>query len=127
MQPVLIYSDSGNLVRSYFGAVGVDGKPVERTKAQYPYSYDTFIVWRTGPNSELTHSVYTDRMQQWEPEKFELLRKKYNKQFPAMTPAELTNYMCEYIGKQVEVIYLAECCNHANGFPLWLIGYKELK
>ncbi len=126
MQPVLVYSDSGDLVRSYFGAVGVDGEPVERTKAQYPYSYDTFIVWRTGANTEVTNSVYTDRMRQWEPEKFDALQKKYNKQFPAMTPAELTSYMREYTGKQVEVIYLAECCNNANGYPLWLIGYKVL-
>lgn len=126
MKRLVIDRDDGMPISAYIGPVGVDGEPVERTKAQYPYSYDTFVVWRNGPNSEVTHSVYTDRMQQWEPAKIAELQKKYDKRFVEMTQAELTKYMCEYTDKQVEVIYLAECCNHANGFPLWLIGYKEL-
>lgn len=39
----------------------IEGKPVERDKASWPYSYDRFVIWK-GDWSETDHAVYSDRL-----------------------------------------------------------------
>ena len=63
--------------------IGLDGSPVKRNPFDYPYSYDCYIVWMSdefdyGHNlleSGLT-IVYSDRLIQWDYEKFYQLCQK---------------------------------------------------
>lgn len=111
-----------------FTQVDIHGKPVERTKERYPYSYDTFVVWRDGPNEECTGSVYSDRMYQWDAEHYEACAKKHNfKNFVSASRKQLNDFMSDYLKKPVQVLFLAEGCNQATGYPLWLLGFKELR
>lgn len=114
-------------IYSVFTAVGIDGRPVERTKEQYPYSYDMFVVWRDGPNEDCTGSVYSDRMVQWDSNLYEECRKKHDlKNYVGATRQQLNGFMSDYLKKPVQVLFLAEGCNQSNGYPVWLLGFKEL-
>lgn len=56
-----------NLINLYY--VDEFGKPVERTKFDFPYSYDGFVTYRAGNNSEITGTVYSDRLSESDYEK----------------------------------------------------------
>ena len=50
--------------------VDLNGNPVKRSKWEYHYSYDPFVVWRGGENDQIQDSVYSDRLIQWDHEKY---------------------------------------------------------
>ena len=53
------------------------GNPVERTKDKYPYSYDPFVVWKTEEDVKQNNTVYSDRLKQWDYEKYSGLCQKH--------------------------------------------------
>ena len=115
------------------GSIGLDGKPVKRTKQNYPYNYDTFIVWKSDkylPDNK-NKTVYSDRLHQWD-------WKKYNKccteiwgnesqYFDDREPEEIERFLSIYLNKKLTLLYITEGCNQSNGFPLWSFVYKEVE
>lgn len=45
----------------FFPPVDEFGKPVQRTKQEHPWTYDGFVIWRGGSNSEVTDTAYAIR------------------------------------------------------------------
>lgn len=105
------------------------GKPVNRTKDEYPYSYDAFMQERVLPNSEVKSAVYTDRLLQWD---YNLTRRLMEKHFGNSgdywnnrSAADIQSFLRERLNApDLVVCYVMECCNVSNGYPLWVIAYK---
>ena len=50
------------------------GNEVERSQSSHPYSYDPFVTFRNGENEEINDTVYSDRLFQWNPQKYNKLK-----------------------------------------------------
>jgi hypothetical protein len=114
-----------------FSSAALDehGSRVKRTKITHPYSYDGFVTYRGGKNEEITGTVYSDRLSQWDHEKTRSLMKKhfggdgdyyYNRE-----PDQIQSFLSEYFDKKIKLILVMEYCNQSNGFPVWRFDYKE--
>lgn len=108
------------------GAVDEYGNPVKRTKAEYPYSYDGFVTWRGGENSEITSTIYSDRLRMWDKEKRELdglLEKHFGgtgDYWFNRSPEAIEAFFRDYLKKpELKLILVMEYCNWSNGYPLW--------
>jgi hypothetical protein len=115
---------------SSYSPVDIDGKPVKRTKMSYPYAYDCHVIWRGGPNSEIKHAVYHDRMQQWDWDKFERCRKNHldGFRFNNADPEKVEAFLREYNDDPgLRLIVIQEGCNVSNGYPYWVFHYRTDK
>lgn len=99
--------------------------PVERTKDTHPYSYDGYVVWRGGKNKEVTGTAYSDRLREWDCEKYDTLSEKYGN--PASmnkkNPAEIEKFLQDYNNEpKLKLILIMEYCRN-NGYPVWRFDY----
>lgn len=117
-----------------FGGVDEHDNPVERSKEEYPYSYDGFVQERVLPNSEATSTVYSDRLLQWD---YELTRKLMKKHFKDTgideggdwwnnrSAESIQGFLRERLNKpNLLVVLVMEYCNVSTGYPVWRIDYK---
>jgi hypothetical protein len=102
------------------------GNPVERTKEEYPYSYDGFVTWRGGENSEANSTVYSDRLRLWDRGKGKLdalLEKHFgdsSDHWFDRSPEAVEAFFQDYLNKPgLKLIFIMEYCNQATGYPLW--------
>lgn len=114
------------------GFVDLEGKPVEKNKWDYPYSYDAYVVFRNGDNKDIDCTAYSDRMQSWVSyEKWkEAIAKMGPKKagtFSNNTIEELEAFLTEYNGYKCKLIVLLEGCNVSNGYPYWVFCWKKLE
>lgn len=111
--------------------LGLDGKPVERGPNEYPYSYDPFVVFKSTTFDKSDSYVYSDRMMQWDRDKFakacEEVWNNTGQMFHSRTPEEIERFLSIYFDKEVELTLIMECCNVSNGYPYWMFAlkYKE--
>lgn len=111
--------------------IGIDGKPVERTPDEYPYSYDTFFVYKAAEIGDLGEGVYSDRMKIWDENKYKeattaVWPEKPDRQFfYHCTPREIQKFLCLYLEKEVTLTAVLEGCNRYSGYHYWLFCYKE--
>lgn len=114
------------------GYIGEDGKPVKKNKMEYPYSYDPFVYWRTGNPKETTHTVYSDRMWQWDYTKYNKAATKAfgsAKQILTGTNHEQMQELLReyYEDPTIKLQLVVEYCNISNGYPLWRFDYVTNK
>jgi hypothetical protein len=101
------------------------GKPVERTKEEYPYSYDGFVVWRGGENGEANSTIYSDLLRRWDKNGVldTLLKKHFGNTgdyWDNREPGAIEAFLKDYLGKNnLRLIFVMEYCNMSNGYPLW--------
>lgn len=112
------------------GAVDEYDNPVKRTRSEYPYSYDGYVEWRGGHNSEITDTVYSDRLYQWDWEKYNRCRNEvygnagqYFDGYQEHDKIEklLQLYMNE---PKLKLILVMQYCNMSSGYPLWRFDYN---
>lgn len=109
------------------GDIHVGGQGV-RTKFSHPYNYDPIVQWRNG--TKPNHTVYTDRLYQWDSKKYnELCRKHFGDEAQYWDlhkrPVErIQDFLRDYLAKPDLVLCIVtEHCNQASGFPLWRLDY----
>ncbi len=109
------------------GAVDLDGNRVKRTKQEYPYSYDGFVLTRYGKNSEINGCVYSDRLNQWDYDLTSRLMKKHLDQHQGWSGQSLEaiqSFLRERLDlPNLRLIVVMEWCNMASGYPLWSFHY----
>jgi hypothetical protein len=104
------------------------GNPVKRTKFEYPYSYDGFVTYRNGENSEANCTLYSDRMIR-EKEYRELSKKHFGNEgqmFFDRSPKKIEEFLrdlCE--DPELKLIFVMEYCNVSNGYPLWRFEFRK--
>lgn len=115
----------------FYPAIDEHGNEVKRTKRTYPYSYDGFVTYRNGSNEDVTGTIYSDRLSQWDWEKTHKLKKKhFNSQsdyWNTFTPKAIEAFLSDYIGNKIKLILVMEYCNVSNGYPVWRFDYKQAK
>lgn len=97
-----------------------------RTKEDWPYSYSEHYLW--GEREEGCDAVYSDRLQQWEPEKYKEAAKIVagsKSRYGGWGKALTSKYLSAYFGKPVEAVAVAEGCNVSSGYPYWVFWFKD--
>lgn len=109
-----------------FGCLG------HRDKWSHPYNYDPYLIFGPDPKEkvEVTGSMYSDRMYQWGPAKYNAAATKVfgdqRQVFHGTSPEQFEQFLCAYLEKPVKLVRVIEHCNQATGFPLWYFDYLDL-
>ncbi len=111
---------------------GVDeyGKPVSRSKATHPYTYDGFVQWRGGANNEANSTIYSDRLFQWNAAKHDELCMKHfgntGQYWNLREPEKIESFLRDWTENQnLKLIFVMEYCNQATGYPCWRFDYAS--
>jgi hypothetical protein len=102
----------------------------QRTPDEYPYSFDTYYLWRDFEESDMEgiDSVYSDRMRDWEPEKFKAALEASGKGWiDRMTKERAKTFIKVYYDGKYECVGFGRGCNVSNGYPLGIFFLKEKK
>lgn len=106
--------------------VDPDGEKLD--KSTHPYSYSEFYLWG-GPDGRKAakDAVYSDRLAQWDLDKYSRCCKAIapGKRWDQMSAADVSAWMTAYLGRPITATALAEGCNVGNGYPYWIIWFKE--
>jgi hypothetical protein len=113
----------------FFG-MGRDGQPVERTRTEYPYSFDDYVSYTNVEQTLANDSAYTDRMRRWDDRKYEaLLRKHFNSDVDYWNgrPAQKVEaFLRDYFDlPNLQLVRIWACCNQANGFEEWQFEWLD--
>ena len=105
-------------------------RPVERTKAEYPYSYDGFVVWRGGSNGQVTNTIYTDRLLGWDYDKHNRLCQRHfgdeRQYWNRREPEKIEAFLRDWTGNpRLRLILIMEYCNWMSGYPAWRLDYAD--
>lgn len=116
----------------YFGQLDRFGKEVKRNQLDYPYSYDPFVTFRNGENEEINDTVYSDRLFQWDSQKYNKLCKKHfgneGQYFDGRSPSIIEKFLQDYYGnKNLKLILIEQGCNVSSGYPYWVFSSKIVK
>lgn len=122
-----IYYNNDSISYDY---VDINDKPVEKTKDEYPYSYDTYVVWQNNYNKGKSNTVYSDRLYQWD-------YKKYNKccreiwgneeqYFSSRRPKDIEKFLSKYFNKEIKLTVIMQGVNACKGYPYWIFYYEEI-
>lgn len=107
--------------------MGSNGLPVERTKEDYPYSFDEYVLWDSGKESR--SGTYSDRLYQQDPAKYDRLCLKYfgntAHTFSARPTAKIAAFLKEFFDFYADFKLTRVChgCNPGSGFPYWRFDY----
>jgi hypothetical protein len=102
----------------------------QRTPEEHPYSFDAYYLWRNFEKSDMDgiDSVYSDRMRDWEPEKFEAAMEAAGKGWlDKMTEDRAKAFIKVYYDGKYECVGFGRCCNVSNGYPIGIFFLKEKK
>lgn len=109
------------------GKVDEHGNLIKKTPEEYPYSYDGFVTYIGGENSEANHTVYSDRIHTSK-EYEEACQKVFHnsgQMFFNRSPNDIEKFLrLFYKDKSLKLILVMQCCNVSNGFPLWRFDIK---
>ncbi len=102
--------------------------PVERTKYEWPYSYDAFVTYRNGENKEANLTAYSDRLRQEDSKKYMELRLKHfgsiGDYWDGYDAKAIEAFLADWMDKKVKLIFVMECCNQSSGYPYWRFDFK---
>ncbi len=114
------------------GPFDFDGNPVKRTRDEYPYSYDPYVTHRNGKKDEVTHTVYSDRLFQWDSEKYNKccteVWKNQGQDFEQRSPGSIEKLLQLYTDDPtLRLIGIMQGANVSSGYPYWIFLYNSTK
>lgn len=109
----------------------LDGKSVKRTKDEYRYSYDPYVMWKGDYKKNSGNVVYSDRLYQWNSEKYNECYQKVwgnkGQQFYNRSSEDIQKFLSLYFDKEIKLTVVMEGCNVSNGFPYWVFFFEDIK
>lgn len=100
------------------------GAKVKRPREEYPYSFDHYCVYKTIDFDQTTHTIYSDRMRQWDSEKFDTCHEHVfgnsGQYFDCRNPELIEQFLKEYFDWELSLTGIEEGCNFSNGYPYWV-------
>ena len=111
------------------GYVDEYDNPVERTPMTHPYSFDGYVEWRGGKNEKVNATVYSDRLWQWDYNKYnECMQKVFGNQkqmFDNNDNNKIEQMLRLYMNNpKLKLILVMKYCNWSNGYPVWRFDYN---
>lgn len=108
--------------------IDLDGRPVKRTKFDYPYSYDEYVQWK-GDYSKTDHAVYSDRIMRWDYDKFNKCCREVwgneGQRFDNRSPVDIEKFLSLYYEEDIKLTAVMQGCNASNGYPYWIFFYAN--
>jgi len=109
----------------------LNGNLVNRSKFDYPYSYDEFVFWIGDYKKGESETVYSDRLYSWDSEKYnKCCLKVWNNKgqyFDNRKPEDIEKFLSLYMDMKIKLTAIVEGCNVSNGYPYWVFYYKEIE
>lgn len=108
----------------------LNGKPIKRTPFSHPYNYDEYVIWKDENfNKEKYSAVYSDRLYQWDWEKYnrccQEVFENQGQMFYQREPKEIERFLSMYFDKEIKLTAVMQGCNQSSGFPYWIFLYEE--
>ncbi len=105
------------------------GQPVKRTPEQYPYSFDQYCVYKSTDFDLTTDTVYSDRMWEWSPDKFNACHVRVwdelGQFFNCRKPKRVEEFLHAYFGISLDLTGIEAGCDFQNGNPYWVFYFKR--
>lgn len=109
--------------------VDLDGKRIKKNPFDYPYNYDEYVLWKGDYNKEKSKVVYSDRLKEWDSDKFNKCCKKIfgdtGQYFSNRKPEYIEKFLRLYFEKEIKLTAILEGCNQSSGYPVWIFIYEE--
>lgn len=107
----------------------INGNLIKRSKADYRYSYDPFVVWKGDYNKNTSKVIYSDRLRQWDSEKYTKCSLEVwgnvGHYFDGREPEEIEKFLSLYMNNDIKLTGIEEGCNVSNGYPYWIFYYED--
>ncbi len=108
------------------------GIPVARTPQTHPYTYDGYVTYRGGKNEEANGTIYSDRLLQWDWDKYNLLSRKHfgdeGQYFDNRDPKKIEAFLRDWCeSPKLKLIFIMKYCNQSSGYPVWRFDYHDPK
>lgn len=118
----------GEELKSQF--VDLDGNEIKRNPFSHPYNYDEYVIWKDESfDKEKYSAVYSDRLYQWDYEKYNRCCKEVfenqGQQFYQREPKEIERFLSMYFDKEIKLTAIMQGCNQSSGFPYWIFLYEK--
>lgn len=88
------------------------------------------VTYENGISKEDT-VVYSDRLYQWNPTKYnQLCRKHFGNEgqfWNNRQPEKIEQYLSDYLEKEVKLTQIKQTENVSTGYPIWIFRFKEKK
>lgn len=102
----------------------------EKTKADWPYNYDPFLIYFNEKAKQLpTSTIYTDRLRTWDWDKNKrLCRKHFGNEGDYWHDREhkkIEAFLCDWTGRNIMLIAVIQYVNVRNGYPYWRLDFCE--
>lgn len=108
--------------------VDMNGEPVERTPHTHPYSFDEYVIWK-GEYEKSDEAVYSDRLFQWDSEKYEKCLKEAEEMIGQKLKFDDKNgaetFLSLYFGYKVILTAIMRGCNHYDGNRFYIFFYRK--
>ncbi len=108
------------------------GNPIKKDPISHPYGYEAYVLWKIKnlQLKDITSGVYSDRLFQWDCNKFNRLCEKYwgntSQWFNLRSHKEIELFLREYLElSDLKLLMIEQMCNVSNGFPLWYFSYTK--
>lgn len=107
----------------------LEGKAVRKTPITNPYDFDDYVEWK-GNYRQFDSAVYSDRLYQWNTEKYkkcyEQVFKNNGQRFDSKNVSGIRKFLSMYFDKEIELTAIMRGCNISSGFPYHIFFYREL-
>lgn len=120
----------GESTKSQF--VDLDDNPIKRTPYECPYEFDEYLIWKDENfDKEKYSAVYSDRLWQWDYEKYnrccQEVFKNQGQRFDEREPEEIERFLSMYFGNEIKLLAIMKGCNVNSGFPYWIFLYEQIE
>lgn len=107
----------------------LNGKPVRRNPLDYPYQYDSYVIWKENYNPEKSKKVYSDRLFSWDSQKYNQCCQDVfgntGQGFDERNPIQVEQFLSKYFNVQIKLTAILKGCNWSTGFPIYEFVYEE--
>lgn len=106
----------------------INDKKIKHTAKEYPCNYNTYIYKNDYQKTD--KCVYSDRLFQWNGEKFnkcrQAVKNNHSQMFYSDTPDEIQQFLNLYFEKPILLTGIKQGYNASSGFPYWEFYYREV-
>lgn len=110
--------------------VDINGSPVSKTKEEFPYEYDPYVIFKRKNYSSENVSFYSDRIEKDYSLKDQDKALKEiglehfgeeQKRFLWSNPVHVEKYLSVLMGRQIVVTAITEGANTVDGYLYWIV------
>src|SRR5262249_1554438 len=109
------------------------------TRQSHPYCYDPITIWGAPrPSKECNGTVYTDRLDQWDRDKYARLAKKHYQSgdscyerpfdFPQCKGHLIERFLRDWFDDpKLRLLRVVEYCSPGTGYQTWRLDYVSAR